>query len=229
MPSVSKTDAPTVGVLALQGDFAEHMVSLRKLGVNAVEVRTADQLAMLDGLIVPGGESTSMAKLMDAYGLREPLRSFAGVGAGMGAATGKPMWGTCAGMILLANKLIEDRPEPLGLMDITVQRNGFGRQVDSFETDLQIEGIAGAAFHAVFIRAPVVCSTGPGVQVLARLKDGTVVAARQGNFLATAFHPELTEDTRLHALFVDMTARRKMAAGRDMPADAETAVTEAVP
>ena len=190
--------APTVGVLALQGDFEEHIVALEDIGVPAAPVRTAEQLDRVGALIVPGGESTSMAKLMDAYDLREPLRGF--------ARGGRPVWGTCAGMILLAERLVEGLPEPLGLMDMLVRRNGFGRQVDSFETNLDVAGLDGGPFHAVFIRAPAVVETGPGVQVLARLDDGTVVAARQGNLLATAFHPELTTDRRLHALFVAMLA-----------------------
>ena len=188
--------ALTVGVLALQGDFEEHLVALDAVGVPAAPVRTADQLAQVGALIVPGGESTSMAKLMDAYDLREPLRGF--------ARGGKPVWGTCAGMILLAERLVEDRPEPLGLMDMLVRRNGFGRQVDSFETDVEVAGLDGGPCHAVFIRAPAVVETGPAVEVLATLADGTVVAARQGNLLATAFHPELTTDRRLHARFAAM-------------------------
>ena len=190
--------APTVGVLALQGDFEEHIVALEDIGVPAAPVRTAEQLARVGALILPGGESTSVAKLMDAYDLREPLRGF--------ARSGKPVWGTCAGMILLAERLIEGRPEPLGLMDMLVRRNGFGRQVDSFETGINVDGLDGGPFHAVFIRAPAVVECGPAVEVLASLDDGTVVAARQGNLLATAFHPELTTDRRLHALFVAMLA-----------------------
>lgn len=192
------TVGPTVGVLALQGDFEEHIVALEDIGVPAAPVRTAEQLARVGALILPGGESTSMAKLMDAYDLREPLRGF--------ARSGKPVWGTCAGMILLAERLIEGRPEPLGLMDMLVRRNGFGRQVDSFETGIDVDGLDGGPFHAVFIRAPAVVECGPAVEVLASLDDGTVVAARQGNLLATAFHPELTTDRRLHALFVAMLA-----------------------
>ena len=190
--------APTVGVLALQGDFEEHIVALEDIGVPAAPVRTAEQLGRVSALILPGGESTSVAKLMDAYDLREPLRGF--------ARSGKPVWGTCAGMILLAERLIEGRPEPLGLMDMLVRRNGFGRQVDSFETGINVDGLDGGPFHAVFIRAPAVVECGPAVEVLASLDDGTVVAARQGNLLATAFHPELTTDRRLHALFVAMLA-----------------------
>jgi 5'-phosphate synthase pdxT subunit len=186
---------PLVGVLALQGDFAEHVSALRGFGVQTAEVRTAAQLATVDSLIVPGGESTSMTKLMDVYGLREPLKEF--------ARSGKPVWGTCAGLILLASRLVEQRPEPLGLMDTVVQRNGFGRQVDSFESDVEFDGIGGGAFHAVFIRAPVIREVGPYVQVLSRLDDGTIVGARQGNLLVTAFHPELTADPRLHRYFAD--------------------------
>lgn len=190
----------TVGVLALQGDFAEHLVVLRRLGVEAVEVRTAEQLATVDALIIPGGESTSMAKLMDVYGLRGPLRRFAEEGA--------PVWGTCAGLIMLATQLTGTVPEPLGLMDMLVDRNGYGRQIDSFEADLAFKGVNGDSFHAVFIRAPVIAETGPGVQVLAALEDGRPVAARQGNLLVTAFHPELTPDDRLHAYFLEMMAAK---------------------
>ncbi|MEX2599930.1 MAG: pyridoxal 5'-phosphate synthase glutaminase subunit PdxT [Dehalococcoidia bacterium] len=189
-----------IGVLALQGDFHEHAAALRRLGAEPVEVRTAAQLATVHGLIIPGGESTSMAKLMDAYGLREPLRNF--------GLSGAPVWGTCAGLILLADRLTDDRPEPLRLMDIVVSRNGFGRQVDSFETDLSLDGVPGGAFHAVFIRAPLIRETGPDVQVLAALEDGRPVAARQGNLLATAFHPELTPDDRIHAYFMEMMAAK---------------------
>ena len=187
---------PAVGVLALQGDFAEHIAALRKLGADAREIRTAVQLNAADALIVPGGESTSMAKLMDAYELREPLRE--------PARSGRPVWGTCAGRILLAKRLVEERPEPLGLMDVIVARNGFGRQVDSFETELDIASVDGGAFHAVFIRAPIVVKVGPGVETIARRDDGTIVAARQDNLLATAFHPELTDDPRMHRSFLRM-------------------------
>ncbi len=189
--------APNVGVLALQGDFAEHAAMLRTLGAPVIEVRTSAQLESVGSLIIPGGESTSMAKLMDAYALREPLREF--------ATSGKPVWGTCAGLILLAERLIEDRPEPLGVMRITVQRYGFGRQVDSFESDLDVKGIAGGPFHAVFIRAPIIRETCAGVEEIATLDDGTLVAARQDNLLVTAFHPELTTDTRLHRAFMEMS------------------------
>ena len=183
-------------MLALQGDFEEHCAALVRLNARAVEVRTAAELAAVEALIMPGGESTSMAKLMDAYDLREPLREF--------ARGGRPVWGTCAGLILLASRLIEDRPEPLRLMDLVVQRNGFGRQVDSFETALDIAGVDGGPVHAVFIRAPRVCAAGPGVETLSALPDGTVAAVRQHNLLATAFHPELTGDSRMHRYFLDM-------------------------
>jgi 5'-phosphate synthase pdxT subunit len=183
-----------VGVLALQGDFAEHAAALAGLGVTVHEVRTPAQLAEVDGLIIPGGESTAMAKLMDFYGLREPLIAY--------GKTGRPVWGCCAGLILMADRLIEDRPEPLGLMEMLVHRNAFGRQVDSFETDLAVEGVEGGPFHAVFIRAPEVCEMGPKARVLASLDDGTIVAVQQGRMLATAFHPELTDDVRLHRYFV---------------------------
>jgi 5'-phosphate synthase pdxT subunit len=189
--------APVVGVLALQGDFKEHIASLHRLGVETAEVRTEQQLESVDRLIVPGGESTSMAKLMDAYALREPLRRF--------SLSGKPMWGTCAGLILLAKRLCEDRPEPLGAMDTVVQRNGFGRQVDSFITAIDIAGVDGGAFEAVFIRAPKIVEVGPAVEVLATLADGAIVAAREGRVLVTAFHPELTTDDRIHQLFLEMS------------------------
>jgi 5'-phosphate synthase pdxT subunit len=182
---------PIVGVLALQGDFQEHIASLCRLGADTREVRTEAQLSAVDSLVVPGGESTSMAKLMDIYGLREPLVAF--------ARSGKPVWGTCAGLILLARRLQEHRPEPLGIMDTVVQRNGFGRQVDSFETDLDIAGVAGGPYHAIFIRAPKIVEIGPSVEVLATLEDGTIVAV-------TAFHPELTTDDRVHGFFLAMAA-----------------------
>ncbi|MSQ22551.1 MAG: pyridoxal 5'-phosphate synthase glutaminase subunit PdxT [Dehalococcoidia bacterium] len=188
----------TIGVLALQGDFAEHLAALKKLGVQPREVRLPGELDGLDGLIIPGGESTSMARLMDIYGLREPLKER--------VRSGMTVWGTCAGMILLATKLTEDRPEPLGLMNIEVQRNGYGRQVDSFEADLPVPVLqTKTAFHAVFIRAPKVLSVGKNVTVLASLSQkGEVVAAQQDGMLATSFHPELTEDTRFHQYFLKM-------------------------
>jgi 5'-phosphate synthase pdxT subunit len=184
-----------VGVLALQGAFIEHIHMLQSLSVDAVEVRLPEQLDDLDGLIIPGGESTTIGKLAVTYGLVEPLREF---------ARSQPVWGTCAGMIFLAKDIGRDQPL-LGLMDITVNRNAFGRQVDSFEADVAIKDMD-APFHAVFIRAPLVTGIdeGRGVEVLGRLAGGGIVAVRQQHMLATAFHPELTDDSRLHQLFVKM-------------------------
>ncbi len=190
------TDTPTIGVLALQGDFAEHIAILRALGVEAVEVRLPAQLLTLDALIIPGGESTTITRLLDIYEMREPLKRL--------GADGLPIWGTCAGAIVLAKQATDlDRPN-LALMDIAVRRNAFGRQVDSFEEDLRIEGFGDAPFHAVFIRAPVIDSAGSSVDVLATLPDGTIVAAREGHLIATSFHPELTGDTRFHAKLIEM-------------------------
>jgi len=182
----------TVGVLALQGAFIEHIQTLRHLGLEAVEVRLPEQLNGLDALIIPGGESTTIGKLAATYGLLEPLRQF---------AADKPVWGTCAGMIMLARDIGRDQPI-LGVMDIAVNRNAFGRQVDSFEADLSIAAIGPEPFHAVFIRAPIVSRVEDGVEVLARLDGGPIVAVRQGKALATAFHPELTPDDRLHRYFL---------------------------
>lgn len=187
---------PKVGVLALQGDFREHCAALQRLGASSSEVRTQAQLDDADALIIPGGESTSMAKLMDAYGLRAPLQAF--------ARAGKPVWGTCAGLILMASRLEEDRPQPLGLMDIAVRRDGFGRQAESFEANLDVRGVPGGPARAVFIRAPLITAMGPDVETLASLDSGEPVAVRQGTLLASAFHPELTSDTRMHRLFLDM-------------------------
>ena len=192
---------PRIGVLAMQGAFAEHIAHLRRLGVDAIEVRTAEQLAACDGLIIPGGESTTIARLLIAFDLLEPLRER--------LHEGMPAWGTCAGAILLATDVPGlDRP-PIGAMRIAIERNAFGRQVDSFETELDVDGIEGGPLRAVFIRAPVITKTGKGVEVLARLEDGRVVACRQGALLATSFHPELTPDSRLHELFVRMVADAK--------------------
>lgn len=198
LPDESPRDV-RIGVLAMQGDFAEHVTHLRSLGVDAIEVRTAEQLASCDGLIIPGGESTTIARLLLAFGLMDPLRTR--------IAQGLPVWGTCAGAIMLARDVPAlDRP-PIGAMDITVERNAFGRQIDSFEADLDVRGIEDGPLHAVFIRAPVISRVGPGVEVLAALEDGGVVACRQGALLATAFHPELTGDTRFHRLFVELVRR----------------------
>ena len=183
-----------IGVLALQGAFIEHIKALRSLDVEGVEVRKLEQLRNLDGLIIPGGESTTFGKLAVEYGLIEPMRAL--------CDAGKPVWGTCAGMIFLAKEV--GRAQPLlGVMDVQVKRNAFGRQVDSFEIDLDIPALEPRApFHAIFIRAPLIASVGNDVEVLAKLDDGTIVAARQGNLLATSFHPELTNDTRFHKYFL---------------------------
>jgi len=200
-----------VGVLALQGAFIEHVHKLRALGVEAREVRLPADLEGLDALIIPGGESTAIGKLIDRFALREPILRL--------AAAGKPIWGTCAGMILLAKDVDPDtraRDQPLlALMDVVVRRNAFGSQLDSFETTLDIPALGDDPLPVVFIRAPVVSSIGPEVEVLARLPDGRPVAIRQGNLIATAFHPELTGDTRFHAWFVSLAqARREVAAAR---------------
>ena len=198
-------DAPRIGVLALQGDVREHLHVLETLGARPVAVRRPSELASVDGLVLPGGESTTMAKLARIFELLEPLRAR--------VAEGLPMFGTCAGMILLADR-IEDGvvgQETLGGLDITVRRNAFGRQVDSFEAQVAIEGIAGD-FSAVFIRAPWVEAVGKGVEVLARVPDGAaagaaagrIVAVRQGPLMATSFHPEVGEDARIHRLFCDL-------------------------
>lgn len=188
--------SPRIGVLALQGDFEEHITVLTALGVEAFEVRTLAQLERAQGLIIPGGESTTIARLLLIFELMEPLRER--------IREGLPVWGTCAGAILLASEAPElDRP-PIGVMDITIDRNAFGRQIDSFETELGIEGLDGDPLRAIFIRAPVIARAGEGVEVLARLPDGRIVAARQGAMLATSFHPELTDDHRLHEFFLRM-------------------------
>jgi 5'-phosphate synthase pdxT subunit len=193
-----------VGVLALQGDFAEHAAALRRLGVEAPEVRLPEDLHGLQGLIIPGGESTTIGKLATRFGLIEPLRQFGAEHA---------IWGTCAGAIFLARDVHRDQPL-LGLMDITVQRNAFGRQVDSFEADLTVDALSESTrpFHAVFIRAPVIERVGPQGEVLASLPSidsgsPRIVAARQGRLLATSFHPELTGDDRFHQLFCVQVAR----------------------
>ncbi len=185
----------TVGVLALQGDFREHLDALRAVGATAVPVRRPTELAEVDGLIIPGGESTTIRRLLQAYDLVEPLQE-------RGAA-GFPIYGTCAGCILLARE-VDGAPMPvLGLMDIGVARNAYGRQVDSFETDVHVPVLGEPLLRAVFIRAPRIERVGPHVDVLARLDDGTVVAAQQGNLLVTTFHPELTGDMRFHRYFLE--------------------------
>jgi 5'-phosphate synthase pdxT subunit len=188
-----------IGVLALQGDFAEHRVMLNRLGVTVREVRLPEQLEGLSGLIIPGGESTTFAKLAVSYRLMEPLRQF---------GRDKAVWGTCAGAIFLSKDAHRDQPL-LQLMDITVERNAFGRQVDSFEVDLEIPALHRIdpdkkPYHAVFIRAPLIESVQGNASVLGRLQDGRIVAAQQGRLLATAFHPELTKDDRFHRYFLDL-------------------------
>jgi 5'-phosphate synthase pdxT subunit len=186
-----------IGVLALQGAFIEHINILRGLGAEAVEVRLPADLDGLDGLIIPGGESTTIGKLAEIYGLMEPLRLF---------AREKPVWGTCAGMIFMAKNIGVDQPL-LGVMDITVERNAFGRQVDSFETPLDVPVLnhsQGQPYPAVFIRAPRLIAANGKAMVIARLDDGTAVAAQEGQWLATAFHPELTGDNRFHQYFLQI-------------------------
>ena len=188
-----------IGVLAVQGDFAEHIAALRRLGVDCAEVRLPEHLAGVDGLIIPGGESTTLSRLMSIYRLRAPVAAM--------AAEGRAIWGTCAGMIMLAAEITEADPQPLQLMDIGVRRNAFGRQIDSFEQDLPIAGLGDELFHAVFIRAPIVTRTGAAVTTLAALPEGgPAVAVQQGKLLATAFHPELTADDRLHRYFLGLAA-----------------------
>ncbi len=198
--------APLIGVLALQGDVREHLAVLREQGAEAVTVRRPDELAAVDGLVLPGGESTTMAKLASRFELLEPLRC--------AVRSGLPVYGSCAGMILLADRIL-DAPadqETIGGLDVTVRRNAFGRQVDSFESELALQGIDGGPMRAVFIRAPWIEEAGDGVEVLGRVvggpADGRIVAARQGNLVATSFHPELTGDHRVHALFVDIVRSR---------------------
>lgn len=188
-----------IGVLALQGDFSEHSAILRRIGVETCEVRLPEQLEGLDGLIIPGGESTTIGKLAVAYHLMEPLRQFGAQHA---------IWGTCAGAIFLSTDAHRQQPL-LGLMDISVERNAFGRQIASFEIDLEIPALTkvkpqGGPFHAVFIRAPLIESVADGVQVLAQVPDGRIVAAQQGHLLATSFHPELTLDDRFHRYFISL-------------------------
>ena len=205
-------------MLALQGDVREHLATLPELGVEAVAVRRPEELAAGDARVVPGGESTTMATLAARSGLLEPLRA--------AVADGLPVYGSCAGMIMLADTIeggIEAQ-QTLGGLDVVVRRNAFGRQVDSFESQVEVEGVAGGPVHAVFIRAPWVEEAGEGVQVLGRIvggaADGRIVAVRQGNLVATSFHPELTGDRRVHALFVDIV-RRHLAEGAGVGAGNE--------
>jgi pyridoxal 5'-phosphate synthase pdxT subunit len=203
MVSVPAAGVPTVGVLALQGDVAEHLRALRAAGADAAAVRRPEELDRVEGLVIPGGESTTIWKLIDIFGLAEQLRKR--------IADGMPVFGSCAGMIMLADRL----PDPasgqqtLGGIDMTVRRNAFGRQVDSFERDLDVRGLTGPPYRAIFIRAPWVEEVGPAVEILAT-DPGTsrIVAVRQGRALATSFHPELTPDWRIHEMFVDMVRDR---------------------
>jgi len=202
-----------IGVLALQGAFIEHLKILSTVGAEGVEVRLPQDLTSLSGLIIPGGESTTVGKLAVTYGLIGAIREM--------AQHGKVIWGTCAGLVLLARTVVGVEQPLLGMMDLVVRRNAFGRQVESFEADISVPALGAVSepgekshlFHAVFIRAPVIASVGGAVQVLSRLSDGSIVAARDGNLLATAFHPELTGDTRFHRYFLQMVAEREEASG----------------
>ena len=187
-----------IGVLALQGAFREHLNTLAAIGVEGVPVRLPADLEDVDGLILPGGESTTMRKLIDRWDLRQPILDF--------AASGAPLYGTCAGMIVLAREIAGGEPPVLPLLDVTVERNAFGRQLDSFEAELAVPVLGDQPVHGVFIRAPVIERTGPGVDVLARLEDGRIVAVRERNVVATSFHPELAGETRFHRLVAAMAS-----------------------
>ena len=187
-----------IGVLALQGAFAEHVSILRSIGVEAVEVRLPEHVEAIDGLVLPGGESTTMRKLIDRWAMRGPLMDL--------AARGAPIFGTCAGMIVLANEIAGGEEPILPLLDVTVERNAFGRQLESFETELPVPLLGDTPVHAVFIRAPVIERVGDGVDVMASLPDGRIVAVRQRNVIATSFHPELAGETRFHRLVATMAA-----------------------
>jgi 5'-phosphate synthase pdxT subunit len=195
--NAATSSKPKVGVLALQGDFREHLMVLGELGADAVPVRRESELAGVAGLVIPGGESSVMDKLSRTFGLAEPLK--ARIAAGM------PVYGTCAGLIMLADTVLDaiEGQQSLGGLDIAVRRNAFGNQLDSFETELVIPELGDPPVHAVFIRAPVVETVGPRAHALASLPDGRVVAVEQGNLLGTAFHPEMTDDYRFHARFLD--------------------------
>jgi 5'-phosphate synthase pdxT subunit len=188
-----------VGVLALQGTFIEHIDILRQLGVEAPPIRLPHELNTLDALIIPGGESTTMLRLMESFGLIRPIKEM--------ARDGLAIWGTCAGMVLLAKSISNYEMETLCLMDMKISRNAFGSQIDSFEVDLEIPAVGEEPFHAVFIRAPIVKEAEPGVKILSRLPDGTIVAARQNRLLACAFHPEFTDDLRFHSYFLSMISQ----------------------
>jgi pyridoxal 5'-phosphate synthase pdxT subunit len=199
-----------IGVIAAQGAFIEHVAALKKLDVNAVEVRLPDDLKGLDGLIIPGGESTSISRIMTDFKLMDAVKKL--------AKQGLPIFGTCAGLIMLARKVPGSGVEPLDLMDIKVKRNAFGRQVGSFETAIEIPALGKPQFPAVFIRAPLIEDVDEAVEILARLDGdckGEIVAARQGNLLVTAFHPELTDDLRLHEYFLKMVKERRKSPPKD--------------
>src|SRR3954468_5934947 len=187
-----------IGVLALQGAFREHLQTLESIGVEGVPVRLPADLAGVSGLILPGGESTTMRQLIRRWDLGDPIRRL--------AATGAPLFGTCAGMIVLSNQIVGGEEPVLPLLDVAVERNAFGRQLDSFEADLAVPILGDRPVHAVFIRAPVIESVGPDVDVLARLDDGRIVAVRERNVIATSFHPELAGETRFHRLVATMAA-----------------------
>ena len=193
--------APRVGVLALQGDFREHLAVLDGLGADAVPVKRPEELARVDGLVIPGGESSVIDKLSRMFGLAGPLKD--------AISSGMPVYGTCAGLIMLADTVLDaiDGQQTLGGFDLVVRRNAFGSQLDSFETDLDVPAIGGDPVHAVFIRAPIVESVGERARVLASLPDGRVVAVEQGGLLGTSFHPEMTGDTRFHEYFLSKVAR----------------------
>jgi len=187
-----------IGVLSLQGNFREHLDTLAAIGVEGVRVREPADLEGVSGLILPGGESTTMRQLIERWGLREPILEL--------AESGAPIFGTCAGMIVLSREIAGGEPPILPLLDVTVERNAFGRQLESFEADLAVDVLGGKPVHGVFIRAPVIERTGPGVDVLARLDDGRIVAVRERNVVATSFHPELAGETRFHRLVATMAA-----------------------
>ena len=201
MSEQDKPGAPCrIGVLSLQGDFREHVAAMSDVGCEAVPVKTPEAVAACDGLIIPGGESTTIGKLCERFGVGEAIRGV--------HAAGRPIWGTCAGMILLAKEIVGSDQWRLGLMDIEVQRNAFGRQVDSFEADISVEGIAGGPVRAVFIRAPYITRAWGEAQVMATFRD-RIVMARQGTLLATAFHPELTPDRRVQGHFLEMVTQAR--------------------
>lgn len=194
--------SPRIGVLALQGDVREHVRVLTDLGASVTTVRRPEELREIDGLVIPGGESSVIDKLARAFGVREPLRE--------AIAGGLPVYGTCAGLILLADRIVDgiEGQQTFGGLDVTVRRNAFGSQVDSFEVDLEVPALGSPPVHAVFIRAPLVEDAGPQVEPLATLDDGRIVAVRQGSIMGTSFHPEVTGDDRFHGLLLDMVHAR---------------------